>query len=171
MDNPVTNRGTRPLLGPTEVSRRRNIHTVHFQSDTPPAPIHLANPLHSANPRPISQSDNPNPILQYNANPRSICQVIVNPITSPTLTPNWQWIGTCHANRWQIQCQSHVNRGTNPALNLGTSLLQRNRRSVSTEDHFATSWPIQSNGNPRLICQSLSNPPIQCQSSFDSLFT
>ena len=78
---------------------------------------------------------------------------------------NWWWIGICHANRWQIQCQSYVNQETGPALNLGTSPLQRNDRSVSTKDDFATSCPIQSNGNPRLICQSLSDPPIQCQSN------
>ena len=36
---------------------------------------------------------------------------------------NWRWIGTCHANRWQIRCQSHVNRRTKAALNQGTSQL------------------------------------------------
>ena len=88
VDNLVTKGGTRLLLGPTEVSRRRKIQTVHFQSDTNPAPIHIANPLHSANLRPIiSQSHNPNSTLQY-----------------PPI-------------------QTNVNRGTDPALNLGTSLL------------------------------------------------
>ena len=58
------------------------------------------------------------------------------------LTPNWRWIGTCHANRWRIRCQSHVNRQTNPALNLGTSLLlgptEVSRRRMNIRARMAT---------------------------------
>ena len=90
-----TNLRTSILYGLTEVSRRRTIQPVHFQSGTTPAPMLDQ----SANHKPIRQSK-PNPMIQSQSQIHlpSNCQSKTNRPHSMYLTHNRKWIGTCHAN-------------------------------------------------------------------------
>ena len=63
-NNPVTDMGTSLLLGPTEVSRRRTIQTIHF--------IFNKTPLKLQSFFPICQSSTNMPIIDQSANPMPI---------------------------------------------------------------------------------------------------
>ena len=102
VDNPVTNRGTRPLLGPTEVSQRRTHQTIHLQWDATPAPI-------PANPLPLGQSSvNPMSIL-YQSEDICVSNQGTSALCGQTTCFNRGQFHKQTRNTMPIQCQSSVN--------------------------------------------------------------
>ena len=84
------------------------------------------------------------------------------------LTPNWRWIGTCQANRWRIRCQSHVNRRTEAALNLGTSQLYGPTTSLHRGQFLKPTQKHNSN-QMSILGQSNELPPIHWHTAYNRM--